>query len=145
MAIVYTVDASVFINSVNPFEPDHQDSRGLLDRLRLDSVPIHVPTLLIPEVAGAVARAWQDNELAKNFAGSLAQVHGLVLVPLDRTVAERAAEVAARHRLRGSDAVYAAVALGFGAVLVTRDREQRERLAEVLPTRYPHEALAELD
>ena len=56
---------------------------------------------------------------------------------------DKAAGVAAQHHLRGSDAVYAAVALRFGSTLVTLDREQRERVAEALTARYPAEALAE--
>ena len=67
----------------------------------------------------------------------------LVLVPLDETLADQAADAAAQHRLRGSDAVYAAVALRFGSTLVTLDREQRERVADVIPARLPAEALAE--
>jgi len=51
--------------------------------------------------------------------------------------------VAAQYRLRGSGAVYAAVALRFGSTLVTLDREQRERVDSVLLTRYPAEALME--
>jgi len=65
------------------------------------------------------------------------------MIPLDGTLAQQAADVAAQYRLRGSDAVYAAVALRFGSTLVTLDREQRERVADVLNARYPAEALAE--
>ena len=48
-------------------------------------------------------------------------------------------------RLRGSDAVYAAVALRFGCTLVTLDREQRERASHALAARYPAEVLAETE
>jgi predicted nucleic acid-binding protein len=37
----------------------------------------------------------------------------------------------------------AAVALRFGSTLVTLDREQRERVAGVVPSRLPAEALGE--
>jgi len=43
----------------------------------------------------------------------------------------------ARYCLRGSDAVYAAVALRFGTELVTLNGEQLEQLAEVLTVRSP--------
>ena len=66
-----------------------------------------------------------------------------MLVPLDTALAQQATDVAARYRLRGSDAVYAAVALRFGSTLVTLDREQRERVAEALTARYQAEVLAE--
>ena len=51
----------------------------------------------------------------------------------------------AQHRLRSNDAVYAAVALRFGSILVTLDREQHDRLARVLTSYTPGEALIELD
>ena len=63
----------------------------------------------------------------------------MVFVPLDLTTARRAAGVAADNRLRGSDAVYASVAQQFGSTLVTLDREQKERVAKILPTRLPSE------
>ena len=50
-------------------------------------------------------------------------------------------EIVARHRLRGSDAVYAAVARRFACPLLTLDREQHERVAEVLKTYLPEELL----
>ncbi len=68
-----------------------------------------------------------------------------MLISLDTTLAQQAAEAAAQHRLRGSDAVYAAVALRFGSILVTLDREQHDRVARALTSYYPGEALAKLD
>lgn len=56
---------------------------------------------------------------------------------------QQSADVAAQYRLRGSDAIYASVALRFGSALITLDREQRERVAEVLPAQYPAETLTE--
>jgi len=61
------------------------------------------------------------------------------LVSLDTEMAQQAADVAARHGLRGSDAVYAAVALRFATTLVTLDQEQRQRVSPVLPTCLPAE------
>ena len=62
-----------------------------------------------------------------------------MIIPLDEVLARQAADVAAQHRLRGADAVYVAVALRFGSTLVTLDREQHDRAAAVLHTRYPVE------
>jgi len=143
MASTYTVDASLFLNAFNPYEEGHEESRRLLARLQEKATPIIVPTLLFPEVAAAVMRGRQDDELAREFAATLSRLPHLVLVPLDTTLAQQAAEVAAQYGLRGSDAVYAAVALRFGSTLITLDREQRERVADALTTRYPAEMLAE--
>jgi len=143
MPTTYTVDASVFINAFIPTEPGHADSNRLLAVLQEKAVPIVVPTLVLPEVAAAVARGQNNAELARRFAATLSQLPHLVLVPIDATLAQQAADLAAQHRLRGSDAVYAAVALRFGSTLVTLDRQQRERVAEAVTTRWPAEVLAE--
>lgn len=143
MATTYTIDASVFLNAFNPYEAGHEHSRRLLAELQAEGVPIIVPTLVLPEVATAVSRGRDDADLARRFAANLRQLPHLVLVPLGDTLATHAAEIAAEHRLRGSDAVYAAVALRFGSTLVTLDEEQRARVATALATHLPAEALAE--
>ena len=143
MPATYTVDASVFLNGFNPYEDGHEQSRRLLALMQEQATPIVVPTLLLPEVAAAVARGRGDAELARRFAATLKQLPNLLLIPLDDVLAQHAIDVAAEHRLGGSDAVYVAVALRFGSALVTLDREQRDRVAGVLETRLPAEALAE--
>jgi predicted nucleic acid-binding protein len=141
MPTTYTIDASVFINAFVPTEAGHAESHRLLAALQEKAAPIIVPTLVLPEVAAAVARGQNDAELARRFAATLSHLPHLVLVPVDETLAQQAADLAAQHRLRGSDAVYAAVALRFGSMLVTLDRLQLERAAGVVSTRWPVEAL----
>ena len=143
MATTYTVDASVFLNGFNPYEAGHEESHRLLAQIQDKAVPIIVPTLLLPEVAAAVSRGRDDADLARRFSANLRHLPHLFLVPLDQTLADQAADIAAQHQLRSSDAVYAAVALRFGSTLVTLDREQRERVAAVIPTCLPAEALVQ--
>lgn len=144
MPAPYTIDASVYLNAFNPREKGHAESQRLLAHLQAQGMPIIGPTLLVPEVAATVARGRGDAELARRFATALARLPHLVLVPLDATLARLAAEVAAQHRLRGSDAVYCAVAMRFASVLVTLDREQHDRVARALPACYPADACQEL-
>ena len=66
------------------------------------------------------------------------------LSPLDDTLIDTAAEIAADYALRRADAVYAAVARRHNCTLVSLDREQRERAAAIVITRTPAEVLAEL-
>jgi predicted nucleic acid-binding protein len=73
------------------------------------------------------------------FALEVSHFPELTMVNLDASLAQTAAEIAAHHRLRGSDAVYVAVARRFGAMLVTMDAEQQERAAAVVPVRWPEE------
>ncbi len=139
MAGPYTIDASVFLNAFHPTEVGHEISHRLIARLQAEAIPIIVPTLILPEVAGAIARGHADVTLGRRFAVALAGLPRLVLLSLDTALGERAADIAARHRLRGSDAVYAAVALQFATTLVTLDREQREHVSGIVPTRTPSE------
>jgi predicted nucleic acid-binding protein len=141
----YTVDASVFLNAFNPYEAGYAESQRLLAQLQSQALPIIVPTLLLAEAAAAIARGRDDADLARAFAAALHRLPHLVWVPVDGTLAQQAADLAAQHRLRGSDAVYVAVALRFGSTLITLDREQRQRTAEAIVARYPAEALADTD
>jgi len=144
MARPYTLDASVFLNAFNPAEAGHIESNRLLALLQAQSLPIIVPTLVLPEVAATISRVRGDAALARSFADQLSRLLNLLLISLDTPLAQQAADAAAQHRLRGSDAVYAAVALRFGTVLVTLDREQHDRLTKVLTAYYPPDALAAL-
>ena len=144
MASLYTIDASVFINAFNPYEAGHKASYRLLSMLREQSAPIILPTLLIPEVAAAISRGREDAELARRFVLALSRLPHLMFIPLNATLAHHAAEMATQHRLRGSDAVYTAVGQRFGSLLITLDREHRDRISGVLTVRTPAEELAEL-
>jgi len=139
----FTVDASVHINALNPAEPDSAESQGFLDFLRRGNMSQVCPTLLIAEVSGALARAFDDHEESLAFALAIRNLPNVSLIPLDELLAVSAAELAARYRLRGADAVYAAVAQRHQTVLVTNDRQQLERLAIVLPVMPPAQALSE--
>jgi len=140
----FAVDASVFLNAFNPRESGSEVSKEVLARLQSQAVPLISPTLVLPETAAAISRGQNQPELARQFALALQRLPHLILVPLDPILAQQAVEMAARARLRGSDAVYAAVAQRFACPLLTLDREQHERLAEVLSTRYPAEVLPSL-
>lgn len=144
MAGTFTVDASVFLNAFNPYEVGHSDSQRLLAHMQAHALPIIVPTLLLPEVSAAIRRGRDEPALARNFAAALRRLPHVVWVPLDDLLAQQAVDVAAQYRLRGSDAVYAVIALRFGSTLITLDREQRDRMAGVVTARYPVEALAEI-
>jgi len=139
-----TIDASVFVSAFSPAEAAHGDSKAFMMRVRDASAPVIVPTLVLPEVAAAISRGQGKPELGIAFALELVNFPNLVLVNVDEGLAKLAAETAAHHRLRGSDAVYAAVALRFGSLLVTLDTEQGERLKEVLSVYSPSQALERL-
>ncbi|MEW6085351.1 MAG: type II toxin-antitoxin system VapC family toxin [Chloroflexota bacterium] len=137
MISLVTVDASVFVNAFIPTEEGSDQSLAFVTRLRVERAHLIQPTLFIPEVIASVARKKNDAERALALAQDLRKFANLTLVTLDENLADYASEVAANHRLRGSDAVYAAVALRFGTELITLDKEQLERLPKVLSVRAP--------
>ncbi len=138
----YTIDASVFVNAFNPHEEGHARSLEFLTTTRDAGDPILVPTLMVAEVAAAVARASGDAAGAVEYALAASALPHLTLVSLTPRLARQAAELAATHRLRGADAVYLIVARRYGAMLVSRDQEQRTRGAAITTCRTPEEALA---
>ncbi len=138
---IYTLDASVHINALNENEPGSKDSQAFLARIEQEHLEMICPALLLTEIAAALSRAFNDPEKGVAFAMSIRNLPNLRLIALDEPLAVAAAELAARHRLRGADAVYAAVAQCYGAALVTNDRQQLERLAGILPIMRPAQAL----
>ena len=132
-----TIDASVFVSAFTPSEGAHQVSKAFMRDVRESNVPIIVPTLVIPEIAAAIGRGQGKPDLGYLFAMEVSQFQNLTLINLDESLAEIAAEIAARHRLRGSDAVYAAVAVRFATSLVTLDMEQLLRVKKAVSVRKP--------
>ncbi len=141
---MYTIDASVHVSALNLAEADSAASREFLALLQRYRVPLFCPTLLLVEVAAAVARVFDDSRRALALAAALRGIPTQTLVPLDDVLADRATDLAARARLRGADAVYAAVAQRYGTTLVTLDRQQLDRLSPVVRTARPTEALDEM-
>jgi len=137
----YTVDASVFVNAFNPHEEGHAESLAILGTIQERGDPVIAPTLLLPEIASAVARASDDSAGSLDYANATAALAHLTLVSVSSAMARQAAELAAAHRLRGADAVYVAVARRYGTTLVSRDEEQRTRGSAAVSCQTPEEAL----
>ncbi len=138
---MYTLDASVHINAVNVAEPGSAASQACLQQLIEQHQALFSPTLLLVELATAAARALDDSALALELALAVRGLPGQVWVALDDDLAAEAARLGAEARLRGADAVYAAVARRFGATLITRDRQQLERLVSLTPVMTPEDFL----
>lgn len=132
-----TVDASVFVNALSPDEDESDKSAQFISRLKHEGVVLIQPTLFIPEVVASVARKQDSANIALEILPELKKLPKLTLVDLDNDFADFASEVAANHRLRGSDAVYAAVALRFGTEFITLDKEQLDSLPKVVAVRAP--------
>lgn len=105
--------------------------------VREQNIPIIVPILVLPEISAALSRGQGKPKLGLAFVQEIRNFPNATFVDVNESIANLAVEIAADHRLRGSDAVYAAVALRFGTELITLDREQLARLPKVLAVRGP--------
>ena len=132
-----TIDASVFVSAFTPTEPAHQASKTLMLNVRQQSIPILVPVLVLPEISAALSRGQGKPELGLAFVQEMRNLANMTFIDVDDVVATLAVDIAANYRLRGSDAIYAAVALRFGTELITLDKEQLDRLPKVLTVRKP--------
>ncbi len=120
-----------------PKDVHHVVSRSWLEREDAAGRLLVAPALLLPEVASAVSRITNRPLLARRAVLSLMRLPALRIVPVDSQLAEAAARIAADHRLRGADSVYVALAKQLSLTLVTWDREQARRAAEVIRARAP--------
>lgn len=134
-----TIDASVFVASARSDEPNYLISRKFLREAR--SVEVYCPTLALAECAAAIARQTGDSHLAGEMVSMIEDFSGINLVPLDLSLARRAAQIAVEHRPRGADAVYAAVADAYDAALISWDQEMLNRCPAAVETMNPAEWL----
>ncbi len=140
-----TIDSSVHVSGIVLREPKSRESVHLLDRLKDGTIRVVAPTLVLTEVAASVARITNSATEGLSAAYAMRVFPGHVLVPIDESLADEAAALAVSCRLRGADAIFAAVALRYRTTLVTLDREQLERLSSVIPVVTPSGAIALLD
>jgi predicted nucleic acid-binding protein len=142
--LAVTLDASVIMNAVNPAEAGHATSQQLLTLIQTQHVTVIVPTLVLVEVAATISRVLGDTSRAQAFARHVSQLPVIRCVPLSRALALASADLAAAHRLRGADAVYASVAQRYGTTLISLDGEHLRRLTGIVPVLLPADAVAML-
>jgi predicted nucleic acid-binding protein len=120
------VDASVMVSRLVAGDVNHEASRRWLDDHIASGGLLIAPALLLPELAGAIARR-TNRGLARRAIAALLRLPELRVVAIDARLAEVAARLAGDLHLRGADAVYVATAAHLRLPLVTWDAEQRER------------------
>jgi predicted nucleic acid-binding protein len=139
---VITIDASVLVAAGARDDPARSDAAGCIEAAIASGLAIHQPTLAFVEVAAAIARRTDDPDVAMEAGAALLAMPGLVVHPLDLDASAEAAALAARMRLRGADAVYAAVAVSNGTTLITLDDELLARSRPLVDAATPTEWLA---
>jgi predicted nucleic acid-binding protein len=105
---------------------------------------VYLPEIVLAEIAAAISRGTGQMALALRLTAALRRVPYFQFVAVGRDLGDLAAEIAASYQIRGCDAVYAALAQQQGAILITLDRQQRERVPEHIVARSPAEELARI-
>jgi predicted nucleic acid-binding protein len=131
------IDASLYIALINANEPHHDRSWAWFKDAAMSHQPLTAPTILLAEVAAALSRGIGEPQLALGVVRQLEGASLIDLVPVTLSLASRAAEIAAEHRIRGCDAVYVALAEQTNDRLVTLDNQQLQRAAAVVETGQP--------
>ncbi len=137
------VDANVWLSAASEREPDHANSVGFLQAAMMRQVEFLLPTLILPEVAGTVARRTRKPADGLAFAEQLRRLPRARFLELNMLRAQAAAGLAGKAFLLGADAQYAALAVEYHAVLVTLDRELHDRSARSLVCLNPQEWVAQ--
>lgn len=133
----YTIDASVFVAAARAPDVHHATSLQFLRQVEEQTANLFCPTLVLAECSAAIARQTDSPILAERTVVLIERLPRLLLVPLDVSLARRAAQIAMAYRLRGADAVYAAVAGAFNATLITWNTEMLQRSSAAVPTMIP--------
>lgn len=131
------VDANVWVAAIRPGERDCDPCREFLRRCLQSAVIMVCPVLVLAEIAGCIARAVQSRHEAELALLKLQRNPCLRLVPILQPLAESAARIAARHFLKGADALYLATAQHHHATLITLDDEILKRGSSVVAVQTP--------
>ena len=135
-----TLDASVFVSLFNARDRQHETTVAWLREALAEGEPLRAPVIALAEVSAAIAAGTGDKQLARDVEQQLRASPLFEFLPVALPLADRAAALAAEHQLRGSDALYFAVAETLGDRLVTLNPRQLQRAGQVVETVRPRPA-----
>ncbi len=131
------VDASVWVSRYVMQDVHHQPSQQWLTQQALQGHPLFAPILVLAEVGSAVVRQTGRPGLGHIALTGLLNFPNLRLVPIDSILGHSAAQIAINLGVKGSDAVYVALAQQLGVPIITWDNQQRVRAAQLVSALTP--------
>ena len=131
------IDASVWVSRLVPQDVNHRASRLYLKQQAAQGQRLIAPVILLTEVAGAIARRTGSSQLARQAIDQMLQIPALHIVAIDHQLGQTATNLAAKLYLRGTDAIYVALAYRLGIDLVSWDKEQLERAGKLIQATTP--------
>ena len=122
------LDSSILVASFVESDKFHQRSLNFTNGLESGDYIFHLPMLVLVEVIAAINHRLPRNHIsivarAKKSISDWERDGKVFLYALDRNRMDKAVNTAERHRLRGSDAVIAALAEELDIPLKTFDTE----------------------
>lgn len=119
---ILTLDANVLIGAVKGDERYHEKCQEILE-LVPDEFVLSEPSILYQEVCGTIARRMGGIE-AEEFADKIDKfVPSELLFVCDRTFCLDSYSLCSEYGIYSIDALYLAVAIGSGSILVSLDDE----------------------
>ncbi len=97
----YTIDASVFVAAARAPDVHHATSLKFLRQVEELTANLFCPTLVLAECSAAITRQTDSPILAERTVVLIERLPRLLLVPLDISLARRAAQIAIANRLKG--------------------------------------------
>lgn len=135
------IDTSVWISHLVVPDVHYAATNAWLDQLQTRQVRFCVPSIFIAEVSGVLARIDAPDAFVADTVSRIDTSDRFVITPVTLGHAMRAADIARIARIRGSDAVFVALAALLEIPLVSWDKQQRERGAVFCRTMTPVEAM----
>lgn len=130
------IDASVWVAASDPHDPLQQVAITFLAAAALSGTELRGPSIMVVEVACALARKAGDPEVGVRAYHELMDHAELALERIDAALLEGAVQLGAGLGLRSGDALYVAVAKHHSMPLVSWDRDLVERAGAVTPEQW---------
>ncbi len=135
------VDTSVWLAGMLPVDVHFRETQPFMELVRLDRVRLHAPAHFPAEVAGVLSRIGEPEQFISETIQIISSIQLFTIHSISMPLGLLAADIARLARIRGSDAVFLALAATLDLPLVTWDKQQRERGRVFGRTMTPTEAL----
>mgnify|MGYP002682851701 CR=1 FL=1 len=135
------IDTSVWISHLVVPDVHYAATNAWLDYIQTRQARFCVPSIFMAEVSGVLARIDAPDGFVAETIFQIDSSDQFVITPVTLGHAMRAADIARIAKIRGSDAVFVALAAFLEVPLVSWDKQQRERGALFCRTMTPVEAM----
>ena len=135
------IDTSAWISATLPGDQHFPNTQPWLAHIRSSRTRFYVPAHFPAEVSGVLSRVRTEDRLLREAVEQIESSEQFVINPISIRQGLFAAEIARSARVRGSDAIFIALANELDVPMITWDRQQRERGVIFCRTMTPVEAM----